>query len=78
MKVLLDTCIAANVYNALLAEGIDVEWTGNWQPDPGDEAILAYAFQNGRILVTLAGCRRKGRFWQIYVKNRYLFSHLRI
>jgi hypothetical protein len=31
MKVLLDACMAANVYNALLAEGIDVEWTGNWQ-----------------------------------------------
>ncbi len=51
MKVLLDTCVAGTVYQALLAAGIDVEWTGNWEQDPGDEAILAYAFQTGRILV---------------------------
>lgn len=53
MKVLLDTCIASNVYQALLAVGIDVEWTGNWERDPGDEAILVYAFQHQRILVTV-------------------------
>ena len=53
MKVLLDTCVASNVYQTLLAVGVDVEWTGNWDRDPGDETILAYAFQNGRILVTL-------------------------
>ena len=53
MKVLLDTCVAINVYHALLADGVDVEWTGSWQPDPGDETILDYAFQNGRILITL-------------------------
>lgn len=49
----MDTCIASTVYQALLAIGIDVEWTGNWERDPGDEAILAYAFQHRRILVTL-------------------------
>ncbi len=53
MKVLLDTCIAINVLRALLADGIDVEWTGSWQPDPGDETILDYAYQHQRILITL-------------------------
>lgn len=53
MTVLLDTCVAGTVYQALLAAGIDVEWTGNWGKDPGDEAILDYAYQTGRILVTL-------------------------
>ncbi|MEZ4864597.1 MAG: DUF5615 family PIN-like protein [Caldilineaceae bacterium] len=53
MKVLLDTCVAGLVYQALLADQIDVEWTGAWEKDPGDEAILDYAFQTGRILVTL-------------------------
>jgi predicted nuclease of predicted toxin-antitoxin system len=53
MKVLLDTCVVGNVYQVLLASGIDVERTGNRERDPGDEAILAYAFEHGRILVTL-------------------------
>lgn len=53
MKVLLDTWVAGIVYQALQQEQIDVEWTGTWEADPGDEAILAYAFQTGRVLVTL-------------------------
>lgn len=53
MKVLLDTCINIKVYQSLLAKNIDVEWTGNWQPDPGAEVIRACAYQNQRILVTL-------------------------
>lgn len=53
MKVLLDTCVSSNVYQALLELGIDAEWTRNWERDPGDEAILAYAFEHKRTLVTL-------------------------
>lgn len=37
----------------LEAAGHDVEWSGNWQQDPGDEEILAYARRETRILVTL-------------------------
>jgi predicted nuclease of predicted toxin-antitoxin system len=28
-------------------------WGGDWKQDPGDDAILALAFKEGRILVTL-------------------------
>jgi predicted nuclease of predicted toxin-antitoxin system len=53
MKILLDSCVAGTVFQQLSAAGYDVEWTGNWTEDPGDEAILAYAYQEQRILLTL-------------------------
>ncbi|MCI0550445.1 MAG: DUF5615 family PIN-like protein [Anaerolineae bacterium] len=28
-------------------------WAGDWDKDPGDEEILARAYQEGRVLVTL-------------------------
>jgi predicted nuclease of predicted toxin-antitoxin system len=31
----------------------DVVWAGDWSEDPGDEAILARAGVEGRVLVTL-------------------------
>ena len=37
----------------LRANGHDVSWVGEWPRDPGDEAILARAAAEGRILVTL-------------------------
>jgi len=30
-----------------------VEWVGDWEKDPGDEEIMAYAFRQGQVLVTL-------------------------
>jgi predicted nuclease of predicted toxin-antitoxin system len=33
--------------------GHDVIWSGEWPVDPGDEEILARAFGEGRVLVTL-------------------------
>jgi len=30
-----------------------VVWSGDWAKDPGDEEILATAYREGRILVTL-------------------------
>lgn len=54
MKVLLDTCVAGRpVAPALTAAGHDTVWAGDWDSDPGDEAILARAHQEGRVLVTL-------------------------
>lgn len=35
------------------AAGHDVIWSGSWQQDPGDEEILAMAYRDGRVLVTL-------------------------
>ncbi|WP_375493718.1 DUF5615 family PIN-like protein [uncultured Nostoc sp.] len=53
MKILLDTCINASVRNDLQTAGYDVVWSGDWPKDPGDEEILATAYREGRILVTL-------------------------
>jgi predicted nuclease of predicted toxin-antitoxin system len=53
LKVLLDTCLSVEARAALKAAGHDVVWGGDWEKDPGDEAILALAFTEGRVLVTL-------------------------
>lgn len=53
MKLLLDTCVWGGVRAELVAVGYDVIWTGDWVEDPGDEEILAAAYSQGRILVTL-------------------------
>lgn len=53
MKILLDTCVWGGVLQTLKSAGYDVIWTGEWDKDPGDEEILAFAHREGRILVTL-------------------------
>ena len=53
MRLLLDTCVWNGVVSELETAGHDVEWSGNWPQDPGDEEILAYARLHSRILVTL-------------------------
>jgi predicted nuclease of predicted toxin-antitoxin system len=53
MKILLDTCVWGGAKAELQANGHDVVWTGDLAADPGDEAILAQAHQEGRILITL-------------------------
>lgn len=53
MKILLDTCVWAGVHADLIAAGYDAVWSGYWVKDPGDEDILAIAYSEGRILVTL-------------------------
>lgn len=53
MKILLDTCVWGGVRADLEAAGHDVVWSGDWTEDPGDEEILATAYNQGRILVTL-------------------------
>lgn len=54
MKILLDTCVAGPLLLPPLASaGHDVIWTGHWEKDPGDEEILAYAWHEQRVLVTL-------------------------
>ncbi|MGH8503627.1 MAG: DUF5615 family PIN-like protein [Gammaproteobacteria bacterium] len=51
--MLLDSCVWGKSVHELETAGHDVEWTGDWQTDPGDEEILAYAVRGSRILVTL-------------------------
>lgn len=53
MKILLDSCVPGNLKTPLSAAGHDVAWTGDWPSDPGDEEILAFAYREGCILVTL-------------------------
>lgn len=53
MKVLLDTCVWGGARTVLAGAGHEVEWTGSWESDPGDEQILSYAAKNSMILVTL-------------------------
>lgn len=53
MKLLLDTCVWGGAKEALGAAGYDVVWIGDWDADPGDEALIALAHREGRVLVTL-------------------------
>jgi predicted nuclease of predicted toxin-antitoxin system len=53
VKVLLDTCVWGGAKKTLADAGHDVVWSGDWAEDPGDEAILARAHAESRILVTL-------------------------
>lgn len=53
MKILLDTCIAKSAREELKFAGYDVEWSGEWPEDPGDEEILKIAYEQKSILVTL-------------------------
>lgn len=53
MKLLLDTCVSRSGQAELASAGHDVVHTGQSEPDPGDEEILAQAHRENRILVTL-------------------------
>ena len=53
MRLLLDTCVWGGAREELRAAGHDVVWAGEWPEDPGDEEILARAYRERRILVTL-------------------------
>ncbi len=53
MKLLLDSCISGFAAASLRANGHDVVWTCEWPADPGDEEILATAYAEERVLVTL-------------------------
>jgi predicted nuclease of predicted toxin-antitoxin system len=53
VRLLLDTCVWGGAVTELTAAGHDVVWAGQWTEDPGDAAILARAYSEGRVLVTL-------------------------
>jgi predicted nuclease of predicted toxin-antitoxin system len=53
VKLLLDSCVWGGAKAELHALGHDVVWCGDWESDPGDEAVLDIARQENRILVTL-------------------------
>jgi predicted nuclease of predicted toxin-antitoxin system len=53
LKVLLDACVWGKSREALTAAGHDVVYAGDWTEALADEEILARAFREGRVLVTL-------------------------
>ena len=53
MKVLLDSCVWNGAVNELQEAGHDVLWVGDWYQDPGDEEIITYSYNDGRVLITL-------------------------
>jgi predicted nuclease of predicted toxin-antitoxin system len=53
VKVLLDSCVWGGAQSTISAAGYDVVWVGDWQKDPGDTDILAHAYREGRVLITL-------------------------
>ena len=53
MKVLLDSCVWGGAIAEIESADHDTAWVGNWNRDPGDEEILARAFDEKRIVVTL-------------------------
>ena len=53
MKLLLDTCVWGKAKDELQLAGHDLIWGGDWETDPGDEEILSFARNHGRILITL-------------------------
>lgn len=58
MKVLLDTCIAAQASQVVRDAGHDVVYSGDWTQDPDDEEILRRAAAELRVLATIdKSCR---------------------
>ncbi|OFV99527.1 MAG: toxin-antitoxin system, toxin component, PIN family protein [Acidobacteria bacterium RIFCSPLOWO2_02_FULL_60_20] len=53
MKVLLDGCVWGGAREALATVGHDVEATADWRRDPGDDELLAHAFRQAQVLITL-------------------------
>lgn len=52
-ETLLDTCVWGGIRAGLISAGHDIVWAGEWKEDPGDDEILARAYRDGRILITL-------------------------
>ncbi|HEY9724321.1 MAG TPA: DUF5615 family PIN-like protein [Oscillatoriaceae cyanobacterium] len=53
MKLLLDSCLGLRLCRALEAYGYDVAHVPELGPDPGDRAVLARAYAEQRVLITL-------------------------
>jgi len=53
VRLLLDTCVWGKAADQLRDAGHDVVWVGDWSEDPGDDAILAFANSEERIVVTI-------------------------
>jgi predicted nuclease of predicted toxin-antitoxin system len=53
MRFLVDSCVSLFVCNLLKERGYSVEWVPDaFDGDPGDEAIIDKALQDGSVLIT--------------------------
>jgi predicted nuclease of predicted toxin-antitoxin system len=52
VKLLVDACMSRQLAEGLRAAGHDVTAVADWPADPGDEAILAVARKEARVVVT--------------------------
>ncbi|TVQ33085.1 MAG: toxin-antitoxin system, toxin component, PIN family protein [Phycisphaeraceae bacterium] len=53
MKLLVDSCVWGGVRENLSQHDHDVVWVGDWDRDPGDDALLKIAHEQQRVLITL-------------------------
>jgi predicted nuclease of predicted toxin-antitoxin system len=53
VKVLLERCMGRSTRVELERAGHDVVCTGDWCDDPGDAQILAAAYEEQRVLITI-------------------------
>lgn len=53
LKFLVDRCTGTRLSQALRADGHDVVHAAELGADPGDQALLAIALQQSRVLVTI-------------------------
>lgn len=53
MKFLIDVCAGKSIGDMLISEGHDVSFVRDRNPKLGDEEILAWAFEERRILITI-------------------------
>lgn len=53
MKALLDGCVWGGAREVLVAAGHEVECVADWPRDPGDPEILAHAYRNHQVVITL-------------------------
>jgi predicted nuclease of predicted toxin-antitoxin system len=52
MKLLVDSCAGRRLARSLQAAGHDVVFAGDWEQDPGDDEILAFAQRGSRVIIT--------------------------
>jgi predicted nuclease of predicted toxin-antitoxin system len=53
MKFLVDRCAGRRLADWLISQGHDVVYSPALGPDPGDELLLGWAAQQGRVLITI-------------------------
>jgi predicted nuclease of predicted toxin-antitoxin system len=52
LKILLDSCVSPKAADALRGTH-EVVWVGDWEKDPGDQAISDFAIREKFVLVTI-------------------------